>query len=123
MLLAVLNACQGDETLTAYGAADTIWAVTEIDEQAFAASATISFPEPGKIRGQGPCNQYSATQTVPYPWFKAEAIVSTRRSCENLAAENTYLRALAAMTLSEVSGDSMILSNEDGATIVFEAVR
>lgn len=120
-MLLLLNICQGDETLTAYGASDRTWVVTEIDGQPFSARATISFPEQGRFGGQGPCNTYGGAQTAPYPWFQIEAIRSTKRACADLQAENRYFDALRAMTISEVSGATMVLSNEAGREIVFRA--
>lgn len=117
----LLTGCQGDETLRAYGAADKIWQVVELHGAAFAATATIAFPEEGRIRGKGPCNGYSATQDVPYPWFKAGPILATRMACPALAAESAYFNALSAATLSEVAGNTLILSNEDAVLLVFKS--
>ena len=113
--------CGGDETVTSYGGAAAEWRLIQIDGKAFGAKATLSLAEPGKISGEAPCNRYFAEQTAPYPWFKAEQIGATRRACPDLAAENTFLQALGDMTLSEVAGDTLILSNEAGQEMVFRA--
>lgn len=117
----VLGLCQGDETLTGYGAADQTFVLQSINGAPFTARATITFPEEGQIAGQAPCNSYSATQEVPYPWFKAGPIRSTKRACPDLQAETLYLQTLAKMTLSEVSGKSLILSTPEGDRMDFEA--
>lgn len=117
----VLAACLGDETLTAYGAADRVWTLQEIDRTSIDETVTLRFPEEGRIEGQAPCNRFSGRQSVPYPWFKAEQIAVTRRACPALAVENAFIGALAAMTLAEVSGDTLILSNDAGREMVFTA--
>jgi len=50
-LLALIPACQGDETLSAYGAAEKTWVLEKIDETPWAARATIEFPNEGMIKG------------------------------------------------------------------------
>ncbi|MEO0774432.1 MAG: META domain-containing protein [Pseudomonadota bacterium] len=111
----------GDETLSGYGASDVTWVLTEIDSAAFEARAELTFPEEGRIQGQAPCNSFSGAQTVPYPWFKAEEIVVTRMACPDLPAETAFFDALQAMTLAEVGGDTLFLSNDDGRKMVFRA--
>lgn len=120
-LLSLLAACTGDETLSAYGAADKTWVLTEIDGQPFAARATLGFPEPGRLAGQAPCNTYSGEQTAPYPWFEARQILSTKAACKDLQQEQLFLSALSTMTLSEVSGDVLVLSTPEGREMVFKA--
>jgi heat shock protein HslJ len=110
-----------DETLTGYGARGQVFVLQSINEARFAAHATISFPEEGKIAGQGPCNSFSASQDVPYPWFKAGPIAATKRACPDLDAEALYFQTLSEMTLSEVSGPNLILSTAEGAKMVFRA--
>ncbi len=122
-LLTVLSiaACRGDETVAAYGGADQNWHLLEIDGAPFNARATVTFPEPGKIAGQAPCNTYSGAMTAPYPWFETGPLAATRMACDDLAAENRFFEALGEMTQSEVSGGAMILRNENDREMVFEA--
>lgn len=116
-----LTACIGDETVAGYGGADRIWVLTELDGTPFADRATLQFPETGRIAGEAPCNRYSGVMTTPYPWFAATQVVSTRMACPSLDAEAKFLEALTAMTLSEVLGDVMILSNDAGREMLFKA--
>lgn len=111
-----------DETLAAYGASETNWKLFEIDGKPFAARATLGFADQGALSGQAPCNRYSGEQSAPYPWFTAEKIVTTRMACADMAAEAAYFQALAAMTLSEVAGGMLILSNDSGGEMVFTPV-
>ena len=112
------SGCIGDETLTGYGAAGH-WEVVSINEKAFNATATMVLDPDGSIYGQAPCNGYSSTQSAPYPWFKIEPIHATRRACADLADEQEFFTALQSMTLSEVSGDVLILSNDQGDRLLF----
>lgn len=117
----LLAACQGDETTSGYANPNAVYVLQEIDGRPFNARATLSFPEEGRIAGQGPCNSYRAEQRQPYPWFKVDVVASTKMACPDLKAEQTYFDALRAMTLVEVSGTVLILSNDDTGRMVFEA--
>lgn len=116
-----LSQCDKDETIAAYGAADQVWALVELDGSAFTAQATLTFPEPGKIAGKAPCNSYHGKMDAPYPWFDAEQVATTRMACPDLKAETAFLAALSEMSLSEVSGDTMILTNDAGREMVFKS--
>lgn len=120
-LLSLIPACRADETLRAYGAADRVWTLTEIDGQAFAARATLTLSEEGTISGHAPCNGYSTNMTVPYPWFEVGPIRSTKMACPDLAAEGQFFEALNAMALSEVLDKVLILSTPEGREMVFTA--
>jgi heat shock protein HslJ len=115
-----LGQCGKDETVGGYGAADQVWQLTELDDTAFAAQATVTFPESGKIAGQAPCNSYSGKMDAPYPWFETGPMAVTRRACPDLAEEATFLTALGEMSQSEVSGDTMILTNDAGREMLFK---
>ncbi len=115
--------CDRDETVAAYGAAEQTWELQEIDGQPFEASALIRFPEEGKIEGYAPCNSYQGQLSAPYPWFEITDLTATRAACAGLEAEGMYFAALMAMTQSEVSGDVLILRNDDGHEMVFKAAE
>lgn len=120
-IVLLLSGCLKDETISGYAPERAIFALQSIDDTAFEATATISFPAQGRITGQAPCNSYAAVQAVPYPWFNAQAILSSKRVCPDLAEEQTYFAALSEMSLSEVSGRTLILSNDAGRKMVFTA--
>ena len=119
--LATLPACRADETVGGYGGAEKVWQLQSIDGAAFTAHASLTFPEPGKIAGRAPCNRFFGPMTAPYPWFDAGQIASTRMACPELENEAEFLKALSSMTLSEVSGDVLLLSNDAGRTMLFKA--
>ncbi len=121
--LMALFQCDRDETVAAYGASDRSWVLQEIDGQPFETSALLQFPEEGKIAGNAPCNSYNGTLNAPYPWFEIKDLAATRATCAALEAEGMYFAALLAMTQSEVSGDVLILRNEDGHEMVFKAAE
>ncbi len=121
-LVLALAGCAGDEGVRAYGAAEMTWVLASIDGVKVPSSATLEFPEPGRVSGQGPCNRWSATQTAPYPWFKLGPVAATRMACPDIKAEQLFFAALAEMTISEVSGRVLVLNNEAGREMVFEGV-
>lgn len=121
LLLMSLTACRADETVRAYGGGDHTWTLKLLNDAAFPAKATLTFPKTGEIAGQGPCNRYFGAMNVPYPWFDTGPIGSTRMACPDLAAETVFLKALEDATLSEVLGDTLILSNTEGLQMVFKA--
>ncbi|NDW54669.1 META domain-containing protein [Aliiroseovarius sp. PrR006] len=117
----LLSACK-DETISGYADSGAIWSLVELDGVAFPAEATLSFPEKGRIAGQAPCNSYSGSQSAPYPWFETGPILSTKRACADMNAEATFFTALSVMRIAEVSGSTLILSNEDGREMVFTSL-
>lgn len=118
-----LAACWGGDTLRADGAADKVWHLKELRNTPVEAKITLTFPDPGKIAGTAPCNQYFATQEVAYPRFKAGPIAATKRACPALTLERAYFTALEGATLSEELGDTLILSNDEGVLLVFKATE
>ena len=110
-----------DETVSGYADPAASYRLVEIEGQAFAARATITFPEEGRVAGEAPCNRWSAVQAVPYPWFELGPIAATKRACSALEDEGRFFAMLSAMTLAEVQGPVLILSDDDGREMVFEA--
>ena len=117
----VVLASDTDQTIRAYSGPDRIWTLVEIEGEPFAAKANMQFPQAGVITGDGPCNSYRGALTLPYPWFASGPIVSTRRACPDLAAEGAFFKALEAATLSEVTGNTLTLSDETDVLLVFKA--
>jgi heat shock protein HslJ len=116
-----VSGCAQDETLTAYGAAGFTWHLVKIDGTAFEAPATMSFPEPAQIAGNAPCNSFSGRVTVPYPWFETSPLTVTRALCPTITEEAQFFAALEAMTFAEVAGDTLVLSDDTGRSMVFRA--
>lgn len=120
-LLYVCVGCGPDETISGYADPQAIYVLKSVDGAAFEATADIAFPEEGTVIGNGPCNSFRASQSAPYPWFDLGPIAATRRACPDLAQEQTYFEALETVTLVEVSGTALLLTNTDGAELVFHS--
>ncbi|WP_425039409.1 META domain-containing protein [Primorskyibacter sp. S187A] len=120
-LTLALGACRADESVAAYGAGETLWQLVRIDGAPFEAHATMRFGESGAVFGQAPCNSFSARQSAPYPWFELGPIRATKRACPDLEAEARFFASLGEMTLSEVSGTVLVLSNDAGRSMEFRA--
>lgn len=117
----LLVSCGPDETISGFTDPTATYVLNLLNNEPFPARATIRFPQEGKIDGAGPCNSFQATQTAPYPWFEIGPIAATRMACPDLANESAYFSALGTMTISEVGGDVLILSNTEDGQMVFQA--
>ena len=120
-LVGFIPACQADETVAGYGGSEKTWVLAELDGASFSASATMTFPEPGRVAGKAPCNNYSGEMSVPYPWFEVGPLMATRMACPDLDQEVAFFAALSEMTLAEVLGDILILRNDAGREMVFKS--
>lgn len=120
-MLVSLSFCQGDETISGYLNSDAVWTLKSINGTDFDANATLTFPEEGKVAGKAPCNSYFGTQIVPYPWIEIENLAMTKMACSELPQETAFLSALTDMTIAEVLGDTLILTNDQGNEMVFQA--
>ncbi len=118
--IAMLAACQTDETISGQTSATDTWQLTQMNGTTVATTITLTFPEKGRIAGQAPCNSYFASQTAPLPWFEVKAIAATKRACPELKLESTYFQTLEKMTLIERSGDTLLLSNDGTETLEFK---
>lgn len=116
-----MTACTPDESISKFTDSTAEYHLVTLDGAPFEGRATIQFPEPGQVVGQAPCNRYFSTQTKPYPWFGLEGIGATRMACPELDLEGAFFAALESMSLAEVAGGTLILSNADGRQMVFEA--
>lgn len=121
LLLAAISGCNKDESLRGFVPEGSIWQLTELGGEAFAAQTVLTFPNPDRIVGQAACNTYSASQRAPYPWFEIGPIEATEMACDALKDEIAYFAALSAVTFAEVSGDTLILSDDTGALLVFKS--
>ena len=108
-----------DETISGYADPAARYQLEAINDAPFPASATITFPAEGRIEGSGPCNRFSATQSAPYPWFETGPIAATKRACPDLPAETAFFAALTRMTLIEVAGPHLLLTNDAGEVMAF----
>ncbi|UYV36653.1 META domain-containing protein [Rhodobacteraceae bacterium D3-12] len=96
-----------------------VWQLIELNGAPFTARATLTFPEPGKLAGQAPCNRYFGKMWGDYPWFKAGQIGATRRACPELAAEQAFLKALGEMSQADASDSHLLLTGAGRQSMVF----
>ena len=118
--VALASGPASDETLAAYAEDGTVYALHELGGAPFEAEATIGFSE-GMAGGRAPCNSWRAELAVPYPWFELGPVAATRAVCPDFAEERRFFEALGAMTLAEVAGPVLILSDGAGREMVFRA--
>lgn len=115
-----LTACGPDESISAFGGGDD-YVLQEMNGADVTVPITLNIADSGQINGQAPCNSYTADQSAPYPWFAIGPIAATRRACPDLALEAEYFDVLSRMTISEVSGPVLILSNDADEILVFQS--
>lgn len=119
--LVLLPACL-DETASGHGAENHVWQLAELDGAAWTDRATLEF-DGEKISGKAPCNSFFTGQDKPYPWIEFGMFASTQMICPDMDAEKSYFSALSDMRLIEVSGDTLVLSNDAGREMVFKAAQ
>lgn len=120
-LLAMVSACQKDETVAAYGPPDVTWQLNSLNGAPFTARAEISFSEGGKIAGHAACNRFSSASSLPYPWFQTGPIAATKAACPELAAETAFFDALSTMSRAIFDNGTLTMANDEGAEMVFTA--
>jgi heat shock protein HslJ len=96
------------------------WHLSAIDGVPFAAKATLRFEADGAMRGQAPCNRWSATNEARLPALKLGGIRATRMACARMADEQAFFTALVSMTEARQDGPrSLILAGPDGRIMEF----
>lgn len=115
-----LTIFQPDETLRHYGGAHREWHLVSLNGTKFDAAVTLNFPTRNQIAGQAPCNRYNSRNSAPYPWIKVGPIASTRRACPDLQAEQAYFKALQAVNVAVIEGNTLTLSDEEDRLLVFK---
>lgn len=101
---------------------NSAWALSTLDgAQPLADSEiTLMFDAQNSISGHGSCNRYGGTYTREGENITFSQVFSTRMACEGtLAQEQTYLELLNAVTQYTLIDDTLTLSTDDGATLVF----
>jgi heat shock protein HslJ len=97
----------------------TTWRLVELDGAPFAADATATLTEDGRIVGQAPCNTFHADYVGRWPNLGFEAAASTRRACPDLALEAAFFAALDRIDHAELLTDSLLLTGHGGASLRF----
>ena len=109
--LAALTACSSDETVAGFAGTDRSWKSVEDP------SLTLRFKSGGRVKGSTSCGDFAGEQTAPYPWFDLLIQRMPASPCD------IDVLQLTTMTQSEVSGDTLLLSNDSGVSREFNAVQ
>ena len=99
------------------------WILAIIDGQPAAASATLNLERPGWITGQAPCNGYSARLDAEGAGFLPGPILSTKRACDDLRAENAYFEALQGVESAEEVSGTLTLTGPDHVLVFSRPVE
>lgn len=119
--LLALAACGTPVSETVAGAAPigTDWHLKQVDGAAFGQPFTMAFQSDGSLVGQGPCNGFTARQSLPLPWFQATSLSTEKRSCPAAEAEARALAILAEMEFAEVKGETLLLTGGTSHSMLF----
>lgn len=109
--IAALTGCASDETVAGFTGTDRSW------EAAGDATMSLRFQSGGRVKGSTPCGDFTGEQTAPYPWFDLNILKLPASPCD------IDVLQLTTMTQSEVSGDKLLLSNDSGISLEFQAVQ
>ncbi|WP_172330835.1 META domain-containing protein [Mangrovicoccus sp. HB161399] len=101
---------------------ETEFRLAEMDGAPYEGSATLIFPEDGRVAGKGPCNNFMGRAE----WGEDGAVsfgplASTMMACPDLDAEKELLKALGAVSKIEMQEDGFLLTTDDGATLLYLA--
>ncbi|MEM8789917.1 MAG: META domain-containing protein [Pseudomonadota bacterium] len=102
---------------------DTLWTLKDLNGAPAGFSASLRFGSGGSVSGTAPCNSFSARQTAPLPWFEIADLTATQRGCPLARDEAAFFQALRAMDFAEVADNSLLLSNDQGQTLFFQAAE
>jgi heat shock protein HslJ len=95
------------------------WKLISIDGVDFPATATMAFSG-DRVSGQAPCNAWSGDVIkTPFPETNIRNVVATMMACDNLAAEQQFFAAMAAMTHESVGFGHLELVDQKGREMKF----
>ena len=91
----------------------TEWRLQSLGDQAVMAnsSATLAFPEAGRVGGNGSCNRFFGSVSIELNRITFSAIGSTKMACMGGASaqESAYLAALHKAERFERQGDTLLI--------------
>jgi hypothetical protein len=111
LCVTALTACASDETVAGFAGTDRAW------KSAGDTGIVLRFQSGGRVKGSSPCGDFAGEQTAPYPWFDLLVQKMPGSPCD------IDVLQLTTMTQSEVSGDTLLLSNDSGISLEFRAVQ
>lgn len=106
------------------GLGGTSWTLTELDGAAPEAGspATLEFLADGSVAGTTGCNRYFGGFTADAASLTFGQMGSTKMACEPalMEQENRYLEVIGRAASYAVAGDTLTITADDGATLVFQ---
>jgi len=108
-----------DETLAAYAERDVAYRLEPAEDAPAVGTLTLRFPKVRSVEVRTHCASYHAALTVPYPWFRTARWQVADRHCDPGSQDLLFRDALRRMTLAEILGDTLILSNDIGEALIF----
>jgi len=105
----------------------TSWRLLAIDGDSLVGGAapTLSFPEPGRVAGEGGCNSYFGSVALGDGVIELGRLASTRMACPGAAGkrESDYFRVLRASEGFKREGETLVVTDEAGESrLRFERV-
>lgn len=102
----------------------TSWLLTEINGAAPVGeqTPTLEFVEPGRVAGTGGCNRYFGGFSQDGTTVSFGQMGSTKMACPQdgvMEQEQAFLNLLSRITSFSLAGDTLTLTADDGATLVF----
>ncbi|MCB2018725.1 MAG: META domain-containing protein [Hydrogenophaga sp.] len=108
-----LGACAGTQPPAPKPLWGSEWRLQEIGGQATASqsAATLSFPQTGRVAGNGSCNRFSGTVDIDRDRLKMGPLMSTKMACPGGASEleSRYLGALQNAQRYELVEGSLLI--------------
>ncbi|WP_395542016.1 META domain-containing protein [Neotabrizicola sp. sgz301269] len=99
----------------------TEWHLVGIEGQRAPAPLSLIFAEDGKVTGKAPCNRWFAANGATLPALALQGIGATKMACPDLAVEQAYFEALAAMQRMEQAETHLFLIRAEGRVLEFSA--
>lgn len=94
------------------------WRLVALNGEPVGTRVTIDLSQPGQVSGNAPCNRYAGRYDGTLPDFRPGPLRVTRRACPDLALEQAFFQALAAVTRAETTADRLVLTG-DGMRLEF----
>ncbi|WP_112311204.1 META domain-containing protein [Pseudogemmobacter bohemicus] len=95
------------------------WLVIAQDGVRVSYEASFSIDVEGKVAGKAPCNRYFGQNQAGLPDLSLGALGATRMFCDHQADEDSYLKALGAMTRAGIRGETLVLTGPDDSSLEF----
>ena len=109
-----------------YSWQDKRWTVIELKEVPVQLSGTrrdayLNFlPEEKHFTGNGGCNTIRGNYSIEKNKINFSEVTSTKMSCQDISFENAFLQTLAKVNRYEISGNTILLKNDNRVLIILK---